>query len=109
MRLNARLAPGDQVAVPDRQVAQDYEATGRYDGLEANERTPGQKTELLFVFSFVAKQVLPENLEPKGHEEDASKHGEDHVEEEVPVVPVPNAAVDPWAVVVHLQDAAIAH
>ena len=41
-------------------------------------------------------------LESEDHDEEAPGYGEDHVEEEVPVVAVADAAVEPGAVVVHL-------
>ena len=42
-------------------------------------------------------------LESEEHDEEAAGDGEDHVEEEVAVVAVADAAVEPGAVVVHLR------
>ena len=50
-----------------------------------------------------------EYLEPEDHDEEAAGDGEDHVEEEVAVVAVADAVVEPGAVVVHLEHATVAH
>ena len=48
-------------------------------------------------------QISCTYLESEEHDEEAAGDGEDHVEEEVPVVAVADAAVEPGAVVVHLN------
>ena len=48
-------------------------------------------------------------LEPEDHDVEAAGDGVDHVEEEVSVVAVADAVVEPGAVVVHLEHAAVAH
>ena len=57
----------------------------------------------------MTNKLLPEYFKAKDHEEGAAEHHEHHVEEEVPVVVVAYAVVEPGAVVVHLQDAAVAN
>ena len=57
----------------------------------------------------MTNKLLPEYFKTKDHEEGAAEHHEHHVEEEVPVVVVAYAVVEPGAVVVHLQDAAVAN
>lgn len=69
---------------------------------------PGKKGEGLVFFSF-SVDFLPEDLEAKYHDEEASQDGVDHVEEEVSVVEVAHAVVEPGTVVVHLEDAMIAN
>ena len=48
------------------------------------------------------KQLEVDDLEAEDHDEETAKNGVRHIEEEVAVVEVPNAAVDPRAMVVHL-------
>ena len=48
-------------------------------------------------------QISCTYLESEEHDEEAAGDGEDHVEEEVAVVAVADAAVEPGAVVVHLH------
>ena len=48
-------------------------------------------------------------LEPEDHDVEAAGDVEDHVEEEVSVVAVADAVVEPGAVVVHLEHAPVAH
>ena len=48
-------------------------------------------------------------LEPEDHDEEAAGNGEDHVEEKVAVIAVADAVVEPRAVMVHLEHAAVAH
>jgi len=49
------------------------------------------------------------NLKSKGHEEGTPDDHEGHVEEEVPVVVVPNTVIEPGTVVVHLEHAVVAN
>ena len=50
-----------------------------------------------------------EDLKAEGHDEAAADDHEDHVEEEMPVVVVSDTVVEPGTVVVHVEDASVAH
>ena len=50
----------------------------------------------------MANKLFPEYFKAEHHEEAAAEDHEDHVEEEVSVVVVADAVVQPGAVVIHL-------
>ena len=49
------------------------------------------------------KKFVEKNFESESHDEETAEHGVRHVEEEVAMVEVADAAVDPWTVMIHLQ------
>ena len=57
----------------------------------------------------VILELFIKDLESKCHDEGTAYDHEDHVEEEVPVVVVPHTVVEPGTVVVHVEDASVAH
>ena len=108
--LDARFALRDQLRVPQGQPSEQEEGPGRDEGLvddQGSSREEGQ--DKFFALSFFGdgcrEEFVKEDFESEGHDEEAAEHGVKHVEEEVAVVEVADAAVDPRAVMVHLQNA----
>lgn len=96
MRLDARLAHGDELGVPQGEPAQQQERARGEEGLRAHQRVPAEQAQVQrLAFLGLAEDLGPHNLEAEHHEEQAAQDREGHVQEEVAVVPVTDAIVQP--------------
>ena len=115
--LDGGLPGGDQPRVPQAEAAEAEETRRAHEGFIHHERSPCEHSDVLAVVLHVevhaavappvVVELFKEDFEAERHDEAAADNHEDHVEEEVPVVVVANAVVQPGAMMVHLQNACL--
>ena len=115
--LDGGLPGGDQPRVPQAEAAEAEETRRAHEGFIHHERSPCEHPDVLAVVLHVevhaavappvVVELFKEDFEAERHDEAAADNHEDHVEEEVPVVVVANAVVQPGAMMVHLQNACL--
>ncbi len=112
MSFNARFALRYELCVPQRQPAQQEKRARRDEGFvndDRSSRKEGKYKLWLFIFIslFRRKYFVVNDFKSESHDEKTAQHSVDHVEEEVSVVEVAYAAVDPRTVVIVLKYATV--
>ena len=85
--------------MPKEQSTQYEKGASRDEGLEPNEIASVHQGELFWLFS--VKDLIVKYFKAKKHDKEAPKNHVRHEQEEVAMVEVPNAPIDPRAVMVH--------
>ena len=100
VRFDAGFSVRDQPGVPQGQRAKDEKRPGREKSFESYQGMSGEYGKVFIIL--VPLDLFPKNLEAKDHDKETSEDGVDHVEEEVSVIVVADAVIEPGTVVIHL-------
>ena len=100
--------------MPQAETSETDETSAAHECFIEDQRSPGEHSDVLSVIFEIQIDVsisppivvefFKEDLETIDHDEAASNHHEDHVEEEVSVVVVAHTVIEPRTMVIHLED-----